>query len=339
MAEAEKTSNPASITDAILAALKALAGDSLKGLIPTKAIEGSSFYGTITAYRALDAVAEDVSKLIQKNKLPSVLICSSFDLPDLVAYRALVTAAEILLTQIDNDLEQKSEKPLETEILSEQAQHIIDPATVTAVISAGLGLASFLLHRETKEVNYSLTFDVSALNTLVERKLINAGINVAEPALLAFALTDTGITPAEGRLRGLLTNLEKQGDRLRAVSSETKDLSLKARLEALLKEIAVLEEASNKNLSQLIRGDEIAAFLKQQGACILSLQILAAGGSTRTVTRWGPDPTQHSGGVVVGARILNPEDNKIIDSQIFIKNLRFQENDNQLDKIWNDDGL
>src|SRR5215469_17158006 len=77
MAKANETPSTDPVTDAIVGALKAVTGDSLKGLAPTRAVEGVSFYGTITAYRALAATAKKVCRLVEKHGAKTVLICGS----------------------------------------------------------------------------------------------------------------------------------------------------------------------------------------------------------------------------------------------------------------------
>jgi len=231
------------------------------------------------------------------------------------------------------------------------ALKLFAPALIAPAISAGLALASFLFHRELKEVNSSITLDSRALLTLVGQELREASVKVAEPASLAFAMTDSDTTPAEGRLRARLEQLEKKGatlrERLGSISERLEPKTgdnphsrlagLKARFEGTLKALAALEEATANNLPQLVRGDEMAMFLTGDAAHILSVQILAAGGGTRTeASTLSRDRIEHSGGVVVGATLLH-SDSTIVVSEIIVEHQRTQEDHDLGD--WKDTGL
>jgi hypothetical protein len=334
-------------SDPLVDALKAITSEAVKGLGNKISIEGASFPATILAYRGMAGAAGKIADAVRAERPKCVLVQTWDDGVDLAALRSFLAITRVLQARMQAEIDAAQ-------------QHLAEPQTgqlniigevIAAAVPAGLALWQLFSQKEITEKHFAVTVDSRALMLLVARNLRRHGTEVVFPSTLAQSFSDAAEEPLPGRLRQRLDAIRRQGDELRdalgrisqrLVAKEPPPDSdrlagVKAQLEATARVLSALDDALPGAGPLLFRGDEAQARLRDSGY-ILSVQVLAGGGSSRTETNHlGRDRIEHSGGAIVGYTLADANGNVVL-SDILPEHMRTEETDNAIEP-WVDSGL
>jgi hypothetical protein len=303
--------------------LKAVNKDSLAPFAPGLTVGGASVEATRRTYQALDdlaaALAGKVAALLKGKGIATVLLQAGEDLSEMTAFRALLA----WMAEIEDGLGQApSAAPA-----GSKAAFAFAPATVALVGSASqaaLAVLGALVRSTVSQAHAPVAVGEAELMAALEPALRQQGL---EPRRLSALLPRTVAALDEsGRLLARLRRMARAADasrvRLGAIDAALAAApqppgppdaaalrAEKLRIEAALKVFDAFWASVPAMLPRLLLAD--AAEANRDATAILTLRILAAGGTTTVTSRFWGSSVEHAGAVLVRYALYGPDDELI----------------------------
>jgi hypothetical protein len=300
---------PDDLAKLLAEALKAVNKDSLAPFAPGLAVAGASVEATRKTYEALDALATalagKVAAHLQGKGVATVLLQAGEDLSDLVAFRALLA----WMAEVEAGL---GEAPQDS---SEGRRTAFAPATaalVGSVSQAALAVLGALVRSTVSQSHAPVAVGEAELIAALDPALKKVNLT---PWRLSALLPRT-IAELEDptrllvRLRRMAGAADAARERLGAIDAALAAVPQppgppdaaalradKLRIEAALKVFDAFWASVPAMLPRLLLAD--AAEAHRATTAILTLRVLAAGGTTTVTSRFWGTRVEHAGAVLV----------------------------------------